>query len=331
MNHISQINRKPLYSLLFLMLLVGCSEQTKLESDTSDINQSFSEFSDAFLDEFWSYSPSWATYVGYYKYDDQLAIPDQASRNAELDFIQRSLDDLDKFDINALSQSHVTDVALIRNQLESTRWYINTFKPHEWDPSAFNVASIFGLILNTEYKTLDERLKVISRRLNNVPAYYAAAQQGLVNPTPQHTRLAIEQNTGALKVFEESIPEQILNSTLSDEDKEVLNTALTSASSAIKSYIAWLQNIETDLEVAEHKGIGEALYQQKFSYDIYSSNTARQLYEKAIAEKESLHQKMIGLTEQLWPKYLSDQPMPEQPLVAVKPNDRSPIGKTCST
>uniref|UniRef100_UPI003F690D35 DUF885 domain-containing protein n=1 Tax=Neptunicella sp. TaxID=2125986 RepID=UPI003F690D35 len=64
--------------------------------------------------------------------------------------------------------------------------------------------------------------------------------------------------------------------------------------------------------------IGEALYEQKFKYDIVSDYTAKELYHKAIEAKQKLHQEMIGITEQLWPKYFPDTEMPAIKLQAVK-------------
>jgi hypothetical protein len=49
-------------------------------------------------------------------------------------------------------------------------------------------------------------LLTISRRLENVPAYYQAAMQSISRSTKAYTRLAIEQNKGALDVFQKMIP-----------------------------------------------------------------------------------------------------------------------------
>ena len=72
----------------------------------------------------------------------------------------------------------------------------------------YNVADPFAKILNTDFAPLDERLRIFSRRLQNVPAYYAAAQRNLKSPTLEHTQLAIEQNQGALQVFEDELQRQ---------------------------------------------------------------------------------------------------------------------------
>ena len=174
--------------------------------------------------------------------------------------------------------------------------------------------------MNTDYKPLDERLLTISSRLENVPAYFQAAMQTVNKPTPEHTRLAIEQNQGALGVFEQTIPAAIENSTLDSEQRTVLQTRLASASKAISGYIVWLEKLEAGFTENPGKDfrIGRKLYEKKFQYDIVSDYSASELYQKAIAEKNRLHNRMYAITEELWPAYMSARAMPEDPLVAIK-------------
>ncbi len=311
--------KKMVWSLLVLTLS-ACTTMSDSKKNTLSSDQKFDKFEDVFLDEFWSLAPGWGTYVGYYKYDDQLPIPNEAQRAKERVFMQRTLAQLDELDQAKLSVENATDYELIKNQLESGLWYLDEFKEYQWNPSQYNVANIFGLILSTEYKPLDERLRTITTRLENVPAYYAAAQRSISKPTMQHTDLAIQQNKGALLVFDELIPGKIEGAGLTPVERQQLNERLMAASAAISSYIAWLEKLqaETSKEQVPDFRIGERLYEQKFKYDIVSNYSAKELYQKAIAEKNSLHERMFKITEELWPKYLASQSMPSDRLVAIK-------------
>jgi len=295
----------------------------KQQFSRADEYEEFAKFKENFLDEFWSYSPGWATYVGFYKYDDRLPIPNAEGRAKERAFFKRTLQQLDEFDLSNLSASDTTDIALIRNQMESGIWYLDSFREYQWNPAQFNVANIFGLIINTDYKPLDQRLLTISRRLKNVPAYYQAAMESIIDPTAEHTRLAIEQNTGALDVFRKHIPAKIKLSELDSESKQELQKRLLLAVDAIEAYVLWLQAKELSFgaansENAKNFRIGKQLYDAKFKYDIVSDYSAEQLYQKAIAEKNSLHERMHEITVQLWPKYLADSDMPKDRLLAIK-------------
>ena len=308
--------------LLSAVLLTACGSPVQQTEPTvpRDQNAEFTKFSARFLEEFWAYNPDWGVFVGYYKYDDKLIIPTQQNDTAERAFIEAQLAALGKFDPTALSASNATDYALIENHLRKSLWYRDELRSHEWNPATYNVASVFGLIMNTDYKPLDERLLTISKRLDNVPAYYEAARSNIKNPTAEHTALAIRQNNGALGVFETTIPAKLAESSLSEEQKTLISKKLSAASKAIRGHIHWLENIQTGFanNPARDFRIGKALYDKKFVLDIYSGMTAEELYNTAVTEKAKLHANMISITRELWPKYFADTAMPGEGLVAVK-------------
>ena len=330
------MNKQYLIILIFLVCTLGARDvyskqksissaslsQASLSTESLKVDQNieFEQFKDRFLTQFWSFSPAWATYVGYYLHDDTLIVPDSSSREKEKEFINRVLIELTEFDKNTLSANNATDFVLIQNQLESSLWYMDYFKAYEWNPAQYNVANIFGLIINTNYKPLDERLLVVSRRLENVPAYYQAAKETIDNPTAEHTRLAIEQNQGALSVFEEIIPNKITESSLTSEQQKKLNSNLSAASNAINGYISWLKALEVSFnqKTARSFRIGKDLYEIKFGHDIVSNYSAYELYRKALIEKQRLHTNMYEITVKFWPKYLTEQQIPKNQLLAIK-------------
>ncbi|MBV1911816.1 MAG: DUF885 domain-containing protein [Kangiellaceae bacterium] len=285
-----------------------------------DQNVNFEAFKSQFIEAFWKENPGYALYVGYYKYDDQLVIPNKENSIGSLNFAKSYLSKLAKFNPRTLDNGNASDYYIIKNRLESTEWYISTYKGNEWNPSRFNVAGAFGLILNTDYKSLDERLKTISTRLENIPAYYEAAISNITVPTLEHTALAIQQNKGALGIFESSIPAKLIESGLTDQEKSEIKIKLKQAVESINSYISWLQSKHDSLADGGAKNfrIGKTLYQQKFKLDIVSDYSADELYQRAIVAKNELHKQMIEITTELWPKYFQKKNMPEDKLVAVK-------------
>ena len=68
-------------------------------------------------------------------------------------------------------------------RLAQGRWYLETFRAWQWQPSNYNVAGPFEVLLNTEYAPLEQRLRAVSDRLASVPAYYAAAQANVATPS----------------------------------------------------------------------------------------------------------------------------------------------------
>lgn len=335
---------KTLVSIIAATLLSACSEPPTTETKAAvkvaevakvvevvkvveskkvnivDQNKAFDAFKSTFLEELWALQPGYGVYVGYYKYDEVLTIPDEATMAKEIAFDNKVMEALNSFDSTKLSASNRTDLEIIKNQTESGEWYREEFKAREWNPSQYNVAGVFGVILNTEYKPLNERLVSISKRLDNIPAYYQAAISNLKTPTLEHTDLAIQQNKGALGIFNKTIPDSLNKSTLTDDEKKSFEPKLAAALIAIEGYIKWLEEKREKIADGGAKDfrIGEALYEQKFKHDIVSGFTAKELFQKAVNSKNELHANMIEITKQLWPKYFSGVEMPKEPLVAVK-------------
>lgn len=272
-----------------------------------------------FIEACWKQNPEAAIGAGYYKYADQLPAPDAAERGRGLAFAAEWLKRLGTFDEKHLDVQDRIDLALLRNQLEASRWYATEFKSHEWNPSEYNVAEAFGLILGTGYAPLDARLRTVATRLKQVPAYYAAAKANIHNPTPEHTQLAILQNKGALGVFGEDFRKQVDGSGLSAAEKTELKAAADKAQAAIQDYITFLEATGRALKATGGRSfrIGKQLYEKSFAFSIQADCTGEELYRRALIEKEKLHARMDEMTGKLWPKYFGAEPMPAQRLERI--------------
>lgn len=280
----------------------------------------FTRLSQRFLDAFWQQNSDWAIQLGYYRYATRLAAPDAAERDARLRFAEQWLARFAQVDTQRLDASQRTDLALIRNQLESQRWYLSEFREWAWNPSLYNVAEPFSLLLNTDYAPLAQRLRTISERLRQVPAYYAAARASLETPTLEHTRLAIEQSAGVLNVLGEELDQAVARAKLSANERQQLKLRAQAARAAVQAYADWLRAKEPALAAGEARSfrIGKAAYEAKFQHDIQADLSAEQLYQRAVSEKASLHCRMAALADQLWPKYLPDQVAPAEPLEKIR-------------
>jgi uncharacterized protein (DUF885 family) len=60
------------------------------------------------------------------------------------------------------------------------------------------------------------------------------------------------------------------------------------------------------------------LYAKKFDLDIQSSNSAEEVYIKALGYKDELHKKMFDLSDKLWEKYLGNTPKPADKLELIR-------------
>lgn len=321
------MNKRTFSALLVasaLATLGGCTTQPANDTNDTQVTQqqaqSFKQATDAFIEDLWQESPSWALYEGYHKYAHILPIPDEAGRQSTLAFVEKQRARFAPFNVDSLNPNERTDYYLIKNQLDSIEWSIKKFKSHQWMPSNYNVAGGFSRIFNGDYDTLDNRLRSALKRLENVPAYYQAAIKNITVPTLEHTTLGITQNKGALSVFGESLNKQIAESGLSTEEKSQFEARLVSARDAINGYVKHLETLKTTLEKngnARSFRIGSDLYEQKFALNIQSEYSAKQMYDKAMADKNNVLRKMAKLADQLWPKYFKNHSRPKDDNVAI--------------
>jgi uncharacterized protein (DUF885 family) len=304
--------------LLAGVAVMALTSPAAVTAADADFNRAFGE---AFFDRYWELSPSAAISYGYYKYADRLIVPDEQARRTALEQTDRWLAELARIDPRALSPGVRADRAMLENQLRGERWSLSDLRAWQWDPSTYNVAEPFALLLNLEYAPLDERLRTILTRLTNVPAYYAAAKANVAQPTREHTRLAIEQNRGALGVFGEELERAIESSRLTRAERTTFEQRLVAARAAIEDYVDWLEALEARLASgavpARSFRLGAELYGPKFEFDIQSGGTAEALYERAVAERARLIARMSLLAELLWPKYFPNDPVPADELAKI--------------
>lgn len=297
-----------------LLMVIGLSAPTLDAAPTS-----FTHFKDAFIEAYWRQNPESAVVAGYYKHADRLPIPDAADRHRSLAFAATWLNKLKAYDRTALNAQDRIDLDMIRTELEAGRWFTTGFKGHQWDPSTYNVAGTFGLLLGTDYAPLETRLRTVAKRLPHVGPYYAAAWANLKHPTLEHTQLAILQNKGALGVFGDSFKQQVETSKLSAAEKVSLHAGAAKARAAIQGYITRLEGLEKQLKVSGGRSfrIGKANFEASFRYTIQADGTAEDMYRRALSEKEKLHVRMAALATELWPKYFGTEPRPTDRLELI--------------
>jgi len=287
--------------------------RTRSTAATASVSASaFTRLKQEFLVALWKQDPDMAMAAGKYTDAAKLTLPDQATRDQYLKFIDRWLTHLLIVSSETLSVNDQTDLVLMRQYLEGTRWYLTQFREFEWNPTQHNIAGNFDAILNTDFAPKAERVRIAIRRLQAVSAYYAAAKASIHSPTIEHTQLAIQQSAGALTVLSE-LEQAAAQENLTTQQKQALQTGLKNAREALNDYVAFLTETAKHLtpDTARSFRIGKERYEGKFKADIQSPFTAEQTYQRALAAKDEAHRNMEKLADQLWSKTMGDQPKPD--------------------
>ena len=275
-------------------------------------DRTFNTRSMQFLVGLWKLDPESAITVGKYEGAANLTIPSAPTRAEQLAFTNEWLEKFRKLDPNKLSDKQRTDRALLLNKLEADRWYLTTFKEYEWNPSLYNIAQPIDVVLNTPYASKPQRLRTLLKRITHVPAYFAAAQSSIRNPTHEHLQLALTQAPGTLAVLAD-LGKAAQESILTTAEKNLFASRIANAGTALLGYVDFLIALDKKQQAAgtaRSFRIGKALYEPKFAYDIQSGNSAEQTYRKALAARQELHARMDVLSDELWPKVMGSTPKP---------------------
>jgi uncharacterized protein (DUF885 family) len=224
-----------------------------------------------FLTALWRLDPESAIAAGKYDTAASLSIPDAAGRAAQLAFADEWLERLNKIEARQLSPRQRIDHALLTNKLKGDRFRLTALREFEWNPALYNVAGPIEHILHTEYAAQPQRLRTLLKRIAAVPAYYAAARASIVNPTREHTRLAIAQNAGALPLLAE-LERVAQASILSPTEKQLYTQRTGAARAAVDGYVAWLGELDNGFDNGKNEArsfrLGKDLYEQEFAYEL---------------------------------------------------------------
>lgn len=277
-------------------------------------DRQFDNLGNQFLNALWRIDSESAIYAGKYDTAAVLTVPNKEEQARELAFINEWLERFGAVKVAQLSPKQRTDLGLLVNKLEADRFRLTTLREWEWNPASYNVAGPIDLILNTEYAAQPQRLRTLLKRIASIPAYYEAARANIVNPTREHTRLAIRQAPGVQALLTE-VDKAAQASILTPAEKQQYTLRINAALTAVDSYVAFLTEMDKQMDSKGRRSfrLGKDLYEQKFAYDIQSASTAEQTYQKALAAREELLANMDRLSDELWDKTMGG---------AAKPSDR---------
>jgi uncharacterized protein (DUF885 family) len=275
-------------------------------------DRAFNALSIRFLGDLWRIDPESAIYAGKYETAARLTIPNAATRAQQVVFTNEWLEKFSRMDPRQLSDKQRTDLALLNAKLQSDLWYLTTFREFEWNPSLYNVAGPLDLVLNASYAAKPQRLRTLLARIATIPAYYEAARQSIINPTHEHTRLALKQAPGTIALLAD-LGKAMQESILTPAEKNLASQRIANATSAVNGFVTYLTELDAVQQAsntARSFRIGQAMYEAKFRHDIQSGSSAEQTYRKAIAARELLLVQMNTIADDLWTKVMGNASQP---------------------
>ena len=285
--------------LLFAVVvgLAGCagSPDEDLPGDR------FVELADAYVEDLLVRSPGFATYLGDHRYDSQLGDYSAAGWQASLEAEKRWLEELQAIDPAKLEPGDAIDYEILRNHIESSIFETEEIREQEWNPRVYNVGDSIYSLLARDFAPLEERLRSLKGRLEQIPAVLAAARENLKNPPLVQTETAIVQNPGTIALiageldgFLEQAPAM----------REELQPARDTAVKALEEYGVWLQGELLPRSNGDFR-LGEQKFRRKLAFALHSDLSMEEILSRAeqrLAQTQaSLYETAVPLHQSYFP------------------------------
>ena len=276
---------------------------------------SFATAQDAFFDDFFRHYPVNATEAGNHEYDDRWPDMTDAGSQARLEWLADARARLEAAD--GLSREEEIDQTVLLGVIDELRFEEEELDELSW--SAITYSYILGggifALLSREFAPLPDRLASAAGRMEGIAAVLDAARDNLSSSRSRevstfHVEKAIATMPGVADLCR----------TAAEMAAEVEYTALrtrveAAADEAIAEVDAFVQWLRDEL-IPSAQGdfrLGRDLYERKFAHALKATITPAELEARASATYDEVRAEMLRLARELWPTWVGDEPMPDDP------------------
>lgn len=302
------------YTAFFVLL--GCVPVAHAQSDA---DSAFESVAAAFVNDLPALSPVSATLSGDHRQDDILDQVDSDGRGTTVRLYEKHLAALQSIEWQALSRANQVDADLLRNEVESRLWQLESLQEWAWNPLIYvdrSGSAIYGLMAR-DFAPLPERLVSAASRLEQMPRFLAQARAAL---QPQrvpkiHAETAVQQNPGLDSIIETMIVPHM--GTATGEFKFRLQAAIATARKAVAEHQAWLEE-ELLPKAAGNFRIGAALFDSKLGFTLNSPLSRRDIRTRAENEYVAVRDQMYQISKELYAEEYPFTNFPDNPDEAYK-------------
>ncbi|GAA4791876.1 DUF885 domain-containing protein [Lysobacter hankyongensis] len=269
------------------------------------LDAKFADLSKRWLDGFLALNPVGATQQGDHRFDAELDDLSAAGRTKYVDFAKKTLAELDAIDAAKLSRENQIDAAILRNQLQSDIWGMDTLQAWAWDPQVYSGlagGAIYNLMAR-EFAPLPERLKSATARMEKLPTLFAQMREN-IDPArvPKiHAETVARQNAGVISLVEQFIVPNA--DQLQGDDRKRLDAAVEGLRKAVAEHQLWLDKTLVPNAKGDFR-IGQQLYDDKLKFALMSSLSRAEIKQRAEAELVRVRGEMYRIAQQV----LKDKP-----------------------
>ena len=299
--------------LALILVVISGSASASAADDVFEL------LAENYLGDITNFSPSSATSIGDHSADDKLDDVSTDARNEAHGAYKDYLADITAIDRDELSRANQVDVEILRNEIESQLWALDTLQEWAWNPLHYvNLSgnSIYGLVAR-DFAPLEQRMLAAASRLEQLPRFLDQARTSL-QPTrvPKiHAETAVQQNPGLVSIIETMIVPNM--DALSPSTRDRLSAAIEIAKDAIAGHQTWLEE-ELLPRAAGDFRIGGALFDAKLAFALDSPLGRREIKARAENEYETVRNAMYELAKEVYAQTHPYTTFPDTPDEAYK-------------
>ncbi len=278
------------------------------------IDAKFANLSKRWLDGFLRLNPISATQQGDHRFDAEIEDLSAAGRSRYVAFAKNTLAELDAIDAGKLSRENQIDAAILRNQLRSDIWNMDTLQAWAWDPQMYSGlagGAIYNLMAR-EFAPLPERLESATARMEKLPALFAQMRAN-IDPArvPKiHAETVAKQNGGVISLVEQFIVPSA--GQLQGEKRKRLDAAIAGLRKAVAEHQLWLDKTLVPNAKGDFR-IGQALYDEKLKLALMSTLSRAEIKQRAEAEVVRVRAEMYRIARQVLKNKADAPALPESP------------------
>ena len=302
----------PLAIALLTATLAACSgtntsapaepaaKEAAMTTKDAAVDARFADLSKRWLDGWLKLNPINATQQGDHRFDAEIDDLSAAGRTQYVDFSKKMLAELDAIDAAKLSRENQLDAAILRNQIQSDIWGMDTLQAWAWDPQVYGGlagGAIYNLMAR-EFAPLPERLKSATARMEKLPALFAQMREN-IDPArvPKiHAETVAKQNGGVISLVKQFIEPNA--GLLQGEDRKRLDAAIEGLRKAVAEHQLWLDKTLVPNAKGDFR-IGQKLYDEKLKFALMSSLSRDEIKQRAEAELTRVRTEMYKISQQV--------------------------------
>jgi len=222
---------------------------------------SFRRISEAILDEVLSWEPSYATQLGWHKYDDVLPDWSAHSHQHQLERMNAIVRDLSKMDRTSLSDDEQIDADLGIHFLKLRIFELDELRLKEKaSMAAKEIGDALFFLFARDRPALEQRLLSITARLERVPAFIEMVQKEIKTPYGLWNEIQCETGDRLPSLLKEI--EGLCDAECNDMKTMIrLKAAAKDATNAVEQHNNWLRKEVIPISSEEYS-IGADLYRR---------------------------------------------------------------------